>query len=60
MARALTGGLEEKTRGGKTHLALKLKSLVSLSVGQLGKKPKAAYNSEQQMTMKGRPSGGAK
>lgn len=35
------------------------KSSVSFSVGQFGKKPRAAYNSEQQMNMKGKPSGRA-
>lgn len=43
---------------GKLTLKPK-KSSVSFSVGQFGKKPRAAYNLEQQMNMKGKPSGGA-
>lgn len=35
-------------------------SLLCFSVGWIGKKPRAAYISQQQMNMKGKPSGGVK
>lgn len=59
VAHALAAGLEEE-RTWENSLGTKAKnSSVSFSVGQFGKKPRATYHAEQQMNVKGKPSGGA-
>lgn len=60
VAHALTRGLGEDWRREKSFGIKAKNSSVSFSVGQSGNRPTAAYKSEEQMIMKGKPSGGAK